>query len=705
MLDSAPVTPAIQTRGSTANPRAWAPWLVVGFLTSAWCFATVRYEFSAHMFGFNSTVSLFDGAVSNLIPQMLLDGRVPYRDFEPRFTPAGWYVYAGILALFGENMLILRATTAVVTVVTCLLVFGLARRAGAGPWAYLAPAGVAVWGLVDYSVTTPRTMAVTIALAACGWFARDGHVPSLRTVALGGAGVGVTFLFSQNTGVFAAAAVAFALCLWSCAPPASGQPSPGVRWAAAIPVAGAGLAALVVARLVWSAPTLFWWLLAGPGLALTAWIGVVAVWKRPLTATAAGDLARRLTLLGVSICVPIAAFAGWLASQSGWEPILQSVLASAGSLSHIYAYWPSKPPAASLLLVLAWGGAGAVLAAPTVAEDPSRSSRWYAALTYLTLGGIGTIGLAPRLAFPIGSGWLSDLLQVAQGLAVSSRIFLLWLLGAGITGLAVIETRQPAQGPAAQQQAMQAMAGLCTLTFWAHVYPLADYTHAVYIVPPASVAFAVVIARAVQRAEVLWGGDPRWRRRRYVFVCALAVLPAAVLCATLVKWGTYFVDVGKRAQPDALRLREFRVLDADRANIWVDATQAAEWQRVFHIVRTRTAPDDPVLGLPHLSLVNVVADRPFPLHDVFWWPDPTGTVSNAQRQELLHVLESRRVPLIVGRARDEVHFSLGIMLAQWPDVRAVFEREYRRTETIGPYHIYELRPAVDTTARTAPGPR
>ena len=53
-------------------------------------------------------LSTFDGGIAASAGTFILHGRVPYRDFWLLYTPLGGYLAAGLTAVFGTDVTVLR---------------------------------------------------------------------------------------------------------------------------------------------------------------------------------------------------------------------------------------------------------------------------------------------------------------------------------------------------------------------------------------------------------------------------------------------------------------------------------------------------------------------------------------------------------------------------------------------------------------------
>ncbi len=73
---------------------------------------------------------VMDEGVLLLYPEMILDGKVPYRDFETFYGPLNLWVLAGAYSVFGVHIVVERVVALLMLLTTMLGIFQLARRGG-----------------------------------------------------------------------------------------------------------------------------------------------------------------------------------------------------------------------------------------------------------------------------------------------------------------------------------------------------------------------------------------------------------------------------------------------------------------------------------------------------------------------------------------------------------------------------------------------
>src|SRR5262252_5386423 len=177
----------------------------------------------------------------NLVPsERVLTGEVPYRDFIYNYTPGVLWLNAALFKFLGTTLMTARVGVYFSKVVVALLLYYVSRRY-LPAWLALMPVLMALcWvGYGDILKVFPTQYGMALLLAAwalvirSGWTDRneDGssQAGSVRLALLVAAGAlaGSVFIFKQNVGLFACAAV-----VASAACSAWGQPnssSPGAR--------------------------------------------------------------------------------------------------------------------------------------------------------------------------------------------------------------------------------------------------------------------------------------------------------------------------------------------------------------------------------------------------------------------------------------------------------------------------------------------
>ena len=73
---------------------------------------------------------VMDEGVLLVYPEMILDGKVPYRDFETFYGPLNLWVLAGTYSVFGVHIVVERTVALVMLLTMMLGIFQISRRGG-----------------------------------------------------------------------------------------------------------------------------------------------------------------------------------------------------------------------------------------------------------------------------------------------------------------------------------------------------------------------------------------------------------------------------------------------------------------------------------------------------------------------------------------------------------------------------------------------
>jgi len=178
------------------------------------------------------------------VAERMLAGEHLYRDVVSVTGPVPYALVAAAFALSGDTIIEARAVVVILQALACGAVFGMSRRAGAGPWAHLAAACFAVAPVLLFPLLS--TMFYTTVATSLGIVTGYAALRGVRSPAWAvGAGVliAATALSKQTIGAMLAASLVPAAAL--CAPAGSRR-----RTALAM---GAGGAIVAVLTLVYFA--------------------------------------------------------------------------------------------------------------------------------------------------------------------------------------------------------------------------------------------------------------------------------------------------------------------------------------------------------------------------------------------------------------------------------------------------------------------
>jgi len=160
---------------------------------------------------YDKALNTFDEGWMVYAAERIADGQVPYRDFFLHTTPASYYILAALYELFGPSLIVGRLAALVVTAVTALLLYVLARKT-ASKWPALAAAlCYTFWSTGQWNVYWYTPVAFLFGLFALLGVAR--HYASTGRTALVAAGVAVAGAYAAKQNIGAALALGIVVAL------------------------------------------------------------------------------------------------------------------------------------------------------------------------------------------------------------------------------------------------------------------------------------------------------------------------------------------------------------------------------------------------------------------------------------------------------------------------------------------------------------
>jgi hypothetical protein len=249
-------------------------------------------------------VVLYDEGIILTGAARVLDGEVVHRDFYASYAPGQFHVVAGLFALFGPSVLVLRLYDLAVRAAILVLVHVVLRRRYGRRIAWAGMLPCVPWMIsgthYGYPVFPCLLLALLGCMALCG-----GSVGDRRHLFAAGAAAGAVAYFRYDVG--AAVALAYALSLGLEAR-AEGRP-----WRAAwreLARFGSGTAVVVVALMLWL------WSVGALGAAASdlAW---QAVYPRMRSHPFPDAVAIAVHPEAVAVYVPLVALAGAVAIALG----------------------------------------------------------------------------------------------------------------------------------------------------------------------------------------------------------------------------------------------------------------------------------------------------------------------------------------------------------------------------------------------------
>jgi Dolichyl-phosphate-mannose-protein mannosyltransferase len=558
-------------------------------------------------------------------------GERPYLDFNTGYTPAIFYLNAGLFRLFGVSVVPVRLALAIANTFAVVLVYRLAR--------HLAPIAESLCAALVYAVFMPFFAGQFAAFnipypawyAVAAWLAaqlasvRAAETGRRSWLAAAGMAAGVAFSFKPNTGVLGLGAVILSQLLVT--PPAAGVTGTILETLLLVVAAGG-----VAATLNFEAVNLHFPLLAAPTIVL---IGG-AVWLRG-TARARG-LVRPLASALADAGAILAGFAGvtalWLVyylPKLGFANFLRDVLLIGAGIERIYLlFYPAITP---------WSEAVLVLAA-VIGLLPFAISRRLIAIrsviVLLTVAVAGVIGALFAVAYAPEGLAISIVLQLEN---VSFYLFPL-LLAAAV--LAWIARGRSVPLPDAEGVRVTTVTIVYALLLFIQLHPRIDFMHIVISMPSALILAAGALACVERRwvaALAATGTAPAGAFRR-VRLAALA--PVATV---LVLRGLPLLDA--RLDASRVRLRRMTVLDRPAMPVALERDRdhdLRELRAVTRFVRHETRRDEPIIAFPALAIIPFLTDRGTPVPDDYYF---SGRPDHASEAGMLAAMEATRTPLVV----------------------------------------------------------
>jgi Dolichyl-phosphate-mannose-protein mannosyltransferase len=662
---------ARERRPLAARPAAWPATAALACVALALFLAFVGYGFNLEDEG-------------TILYQILraYRGERPYLDFHTGYTPAMFYVNAGLFSLFGVSALPVRILLALVNALAVALIFRLALR-------FAPPLEAACAGLA-YALCMPFFAGQFAAFnipypawyAVAAWLAAE--LASLRAAGAGGRGwlfvaglaSGIAFSFKPNTGVLCLGAAVLARLLASA--PAAG------RLGAALESGLLAVACVAVAAVLgFEVATVKFALLALPAVALVS--SAIPVRARRRRSAAAGATRPLGAAMGDLVAIAggfLAVTWAWLAYflwHLGADGFGREILLLGAGVERIYGLIYPEP---TLWSALAVGLLLATAFLPLAIERGWLARRGLIALGVAALAGVvasvSTFALAPE-GLVISTAMQLENLSFFVLPAILAGAVALWLRG----------RRQP----------RPTVALVYALLLFIQVYPRIDFMHVVISMPSALVVAAGLLVGVERRwvAALGFAADEPARARAMVWVRVAAVVPialallarAAPLAEARLRW-----DEGPAWRPmTALGAEALPVaIERDRDH------DLRELRRVAALVESATGPDDQLLVFPALGVVPFMTDRRTPVpHDYFY----AGRPSHADEARMLGQIEAARPPLAITLNDRLGYFSASP--AYYFLLRDYVQRNYALARRIGRFDVF-LRRDLVRAAREPSGP-
>ena len=556
----------------------------------------------------------------------VLQGQLPYRDFDSLYTPGLLYVHATVVQLFGGSPIIdVRLVGWVARVVLAVGLYLLCRRV-LRPWLALVPA-LFVLVALDRAPAAwephPGWPSAALTIVAAWLFTRLPSTRGFRRAGLLvaiGVLVGLVFGFKQNAGILLGLALV-ASSAWLGLDPDTRAVTRPLR------VTQLLLAAVVTGATLWL-------------LRPNASVGVIAYFGVPLGAAMLAALTRTpvspsgrgiLAWFGVLVCLGV----GWLVVTLPWLVALlgaldwrvQLVKGFIGAVSQDGLWYPPPVPSDA-----AWGSVLGLMVALLAFLRWRR--RWPLAVVAVVAALVFAASIILLTREPGERKFMAVLLapgRAAEGLA----LLLPWVcIVAGV----VLSFRPQ---PAAMAWWLRSMAVLSAITFLTE-YPRVDEIHLTWSAGLPLALGTVVLARLVPDLRRRWSLG---RGGVLLLVAALAVVPTTVAMRNLgLRTGDLlaFQDLG--GGPFQIAPRTTLVAPPTVAGIVTSQKQANSLIAAARFVASNTAPGEPIFVYPTSPLIYVMSDRPNATRFSHLYP---GAASPSELQAVIQILGSRPVRLVV----------------------------------------------------------
>jgi hypothetical protein len=630
--------------------------------------AALVYFLLFHRYGF----FVQDEGVNAYQALRVLEGQVPYADFQTAYTPAGYYIHAALFRLFGTDLSVLRVASSFACAGTATLLFRAAVHVLPGPWTLL-PSFLYVLledqesrGFVVHTIAYPARYISTLwVLSLCLTLAHVRRPRWWLTISLGLVTAGILAL-KHTAGIYNAWAVGLALILAARARDDAAERTGLVR---VLPPA-------FILAIVVSLPVLFGNLtraslrsfaVFGAPIAVAVALvlsGMVGAGRRTL-GRAGADLAG----FALGALVPTAMWVAYFAHAAGAHVLLQRLILDGPHVARSYSIAFPAPGALAL-------GAGVLVAVTLAIRTAIRRGRLTrvggARLLLATGATIGLVGLFPAL------------LLVRQSLRMDDWEVAVMHAGRGIDNLAFYLVPVIAYSflPALRRFVRRDGPLDPVLVCWIHaicqlllIYPRLDVAH----LYEGTVTLLLVGTVVLERTLRALGSGTRAPRGLAGAVAVALALVVSVKVIPRVR-----AQVGWEEGPIIQRRllvegpRGGALYTTGAAGAWI-----AELNRTVALVRERTATGEPIFAYPALPAMYFLTGRDNPTHlDYFY----SGFGEGGDELQAVETLEREQVRYVVW---------IGDATYDPPDrgffpiLRDYLRRNYIQVNFVGPFRILE----------------
>ena len=630
--------------------------------------AALVYFLLFHRHGF----FLQDEGVNAYQALRVLEGQLPYADFQTAYTPAGYYFHAALFRLFGTELSVLRVAGSVACATTATLLFLAAVQVLPGAWTVL-PSLLYVLledqesrGFVVHTIAYPaRYVSMLWGLSLCLTLAHVRRPRRWLAIALGVTTAGILAL-KHTAGIYNAWAVGFALILAARADEDAPSRTGLVRL----------LPPLFVLAVIAALPVLF-------GNLTSASLRAFAVFGAPIAVAAAlvlfgmagpgrrtlGRAGTDLAWFAAAALAPSALWVAYFAHAAGAGVLLQRLILDGPHVARSYSVAFPAPGALAL-------GAGVLVAVALGLRSAVRrgilQGRSGTRILLATGAGIAAVGLFPAILLVRQSlrmdDWEIAVMHAGRGLD-NLAFYLVPVVGyAFLPALSRFVRRDGRLDPA--------------LVCWVHaicqlllIYPRLDVAH----VYEGTVILLLVGTVILERTLRFFGAGERAPRR---LVGAVAMVVALVVSVKMIP--RVRGEVGWEEGP---MLQRRLVIESPRGGrlytTGPDGGWVADLNRAVALLRERTGPTEPIFAYPALPAMYFLSGRGNPTHlDYFY----SGFGEGGDELAAVETLERQQVRYVVWMADgaydppDRGYF---------PILRDYVRRNYVQVDFVGPFRILE----------------
>jgi 4-amino-4-deoxy-L-arabinose transferase-like glycosyltransferase len=152
---------------------------------------------------FNQGINVYDEGIVVYGATRILDGDIPYKDFWAIYSPAQFYVIAGVFKIFGTTIIIARIWSTLIRFSLLIVSYSIARKFVSQTYAFIASILILIWlgsyQFYESAMPTALLFSLLSFLSLMNFMSKRLK----RWLFLSGVLVGVAALFRQDIGFYA----------------------------------------------------------------------------------------------------------------------------------------------------------------------------------------------------------------------------------------------------------------------------------------------------------------------------------------------------------------------------------------------------------------------------------------------------------------------------------------------------------------------